>query len=177
MHPKAGAGSGRNDNSSFYNAKIWKISPAASYLGTTHRHLRGVQASKLWKPYFVITVDRKGIWRGPTGFYYHRPSGTTVAATPIFQAKMPKLKKSIRHMIYGAHLIAIIVLSSGIFWNTILDKKMAEISPKSMPIYGHTVQICSLVTPPWLRMNNFQKNFFPYIPSIYTIHLYIICNL
>ena len=69
-----------------------------------------------------------------TGFWGPRPSGATLAATPIFQAKMPKLQKSIRHMINGAHLIAIIVLSSGIFWNTILDKKWLRYWQKT---YAH----------------------------------------
>ena len=60
-----------------------------------------------------------------------------------FQAKIPKWQKSIIDMIYGAHLIALIILSSGIFWNTILVKKWLSYRQKSMPIYGRTVQFCS----------------------------------
>ena len=67
-------------------------------------------------------------------FWSPRPSVATVAATPIFQAKIPIWQKSIIDMIYGAHLIALIVLSSEIFWNTILVKKWLSYRQKT---YAH----------------------------------------
>ena len=69
-----------------------------------------------------------------TGFWDPRPYGATLAATPIFQAKIPKWQKSSIDMIYGAHLIALVVLSSGIFWNTILDEKWLRYRQKT---YAH----------------------------------------
>ena len=44
--------------------------------------------------------------------------------------KLGKLQKSIRHVTYSDHLIAIVVFSSRIFWITILDRKWLKYCQK-----------------------------------------------